>query len=507
MSLGVRKKGAAPKRGGGKASAAKSGAARRKKAKEGHAHAHAHLHAEHEHAHLHEDEHGAHAHVHSHEHGHEHAHAHAHSHRHSHDGEGEHSHAHSHGHSHGHAHAPHAPLPRHAGKGKILFFDAPSGLAGDMIIAALVDLGVPQSVIEDAVGRLPVGGFHLHFSTRERSGIVATAFDVHVDEKQPERTWGVIRKMLEKAKLPSGVAKLAIATFERLAASEARVHRMPIDGVHFHEVGGIDAIVDVVGSAAALEYLGARVVVSPLPMGHGRTKARHGVLPLPAPAVVECLKGIPTYDGGIAFELVTPTGAAIIGAHATESTRWPSMKPERTGWGAGTADLPDRPNLLRVVLGEPAGTMSRKDRGSHVVLEANLDDATGELLGTCIETLLASGALDAWTAPLTMKKGRPGHMLGALVEASRADDIAKVMLRESTTLGVRWYAVDRVERPRRMENVETPFGSIPVKIAGGPFGPPQRKPELDACLAAAHTYDVPVRQVIDAALVASATLS
>lgn len=375
-----------------------------------------------------------------------------------------------------------------------------------MIIAALVDLGVPTSVIEEAVDALKLHGFHLHFGTRERSGIVATSFDVHLEEEQPERTWSTVRKMIEKAQLPAGVAARAVATFERLAASEARVHRMPVDDVHFHEVGGVDAIVDIVGSAAALEYIGAKVVVSPLPMGHGRTKARHGILPLPAPAVVECLKGLPTYDGGIAFELVTPTGAAIVGAHATEAVRWPSMKPERTGWGAGTADLPDRPNVLRVVLGERFAEDTSRSGEGHVVIEANLDDATGELLGNCIASLLAAGALDAWTAPLTMKKGRPGLMLGALALASKADDVARVMLTESTTLGVRRYAVARTERPRRMEIVQTRFGAIPVKIAGGPYGPPQKKPELDACVAAARAHAVPVRHVLEEVLIASASL-
>lgn len=239
---------------------------------------------------------------------------------------------------------------------KILFLDAPSGLAGDMIIAALVDLGVPEDVILDAVEALPLDGFHVHFGARTKSGIVGTAFDVHVDDEQPERTWGSIRKMLEKSKVPAAIKARSLATFRRLAESEAKVHRMPIEDVHFHEVGGVDAIVDIVGSAAALEHLfdGARgrVLVSPLPMGHGRIKARHGILPLPPPAVVECLRGLPTYDAGIAFELVTPTGAAIVGAHAEGAARWPSMKPERTGWGAGTADLADRPNLLRAVLGK-----------------------------------------------------------------------------------------------------------------------------------------------------------
>ncbi len=395
------------------------------------------------------------------------------------------------------------------GKGKVLFLDAPSGLAGDMIIAALVDLGVPERVISDAVAKLPLKGFHLHFGTRERSGIIGTHFDVHVDAKQPHRTYGEIRRMLEKSKLAPAIKSRALSTFRRLGESEAKVHRMPIDDVHFHEVGAIDAIVDVVGSAAALEHLGARVVVSPLPMGHGRVKAAHGVLPLPAPATVECLRGFPTYDAGIAFELVTPTGAAIVAANARgdEAVRWPSMRPEHVGWGAGTKDLADRPNLLRAVLGvetSPSLATKRED-APFVVLEANVDDATGELLGSCIETLLANGALDAWAVPLTMKKGRPAYLLAALASSHRADDLARVILRESTTLGVRRYPVDRLERPRRIEHVETRFGTLPIKVADGPYGPPQRKPEFDACNAAAKEYGVPVREVMEAVLVAAVT--
>jgi len=278
---------------------------------------------------------------------------------------------------------------------------------------------------------------------------------------------------------------------------------MPLEHVHFHEVGAVDAIVDVVGSAAALEHLGARVLVSPLPMGHGRIKARHGILPLPPPAVVECLKGIPTYDAGIAFELVTPTGAAIVGAHATPTGHWPSIVPEKTGWGAGKADLADRPNLLRVVLGQ--GTAEKK-AGTHVVLEANVDDATGELLGRCIDALLEAGALDAWAVPITMKKGRPAYLLGAIAPSAIADDIAGAMLRESSTIGVRRHEVSRVERPRRIETVKTRFGKIPVKIADGPaaYGPPSRKPEFDACLKAAKRHGVPVREVLEAAALAAA---
>ncbi len=420
---------------------------------------------------------------------------------------GHHDRAHHAHHAH-HAHEMSGPfqkasrddLPRGAGSGKLLFLDAPSGLAGDMIIATLVDLGVPEQALSDVFTKLPLEGFHVHFGARVRSGIVATSFDVHVSGTQPERTYRAIRALLDASALPEGVHARASASFRRLAESEAKVHRMPIDDVHFHEVGGVDAIVDIVGSAAALDYLGAKLVVSPLPMGHGHVHARHGILPLPAPATVECLRGLSTYDGGLAFEFVTPTGAAIVGAHAEGSVRWPSLVPERTGWGAGTKDLADRPNLLRAVLGQE---VLAAPLGTHVLLETNVDDATGELLAACIDGLLAAGALDAWATPMTMKKGRPAYALAALAPRGLEDVVASAMLRESTSLGVRRMEVSRLERPRRMVSVDTPFGVLPVKVAEGPFGPPQYKPEFDACLAAARAHGVPVRAVLQAALVAS----
>ncbi len=389
-----------------------------------------------------------------------------------------------------------------AGVGKWLFLDAPSGLAGDMIIAALVDLGVPAKVIADSVASLPLGGFHLHLGTRTFSGIVATSFDVHVDGAQPERTYGTIRALLDGSSLAPAVKARAHATFLRLAEAEAKVHRAPLEEVHFHEVGAVDAIVDVVGSAAALEHLGAEVLVSPLPMGRGFVRARHGVLPLPAPAAVECLAGLDTYDGGLDFEFVTPTGAAIVGAHARRSTRWPRMSPERVGWGAGTKSLTDRANLLRAVLGTPSPEAGIERGLGHVVLEANLDDATGELVGHAIATLMAEGALDAWATPVTTKKGRPGLTLGVLATDATADGLAVAVLRETTSIGVRRHAVSRLERPRREVVVPTPFGPIPVKVSDGPFGPAQAKPEFDACQAAARVHRVPVRQVLQAALTA-----
>jgi uncharacterized protein (DUF111 family) len=207
------------------------------------------------------------------------------------------------------------------------------------------------------------------------------------------------------------------------------------------------------------------------------------------------------------FEFVTPTGAAIVGAHAAASSRWPAIAPERVGWGAGRALLSDRPNVLRAVLGANASTALAPAAGAtHSVLEANVDDATGELVASCIESLLAAGAVDAWATPITMKKGRPGLTLSALAPIAAADVVASTMLRETTSLGVRRLDVTRTERPRRIIQVETPFGTLPVKVAEGPFGPPQLKPEFDACLAAARERSVPVREVIAAALLAAQKL-
>jgi uncharacterized protein (TIGR00299 family) protein len=436
-----------------------------------------------------------------HDHGHEHEHEHEHEHSHEHEHEHEHSHEHEH-------ERPHSGLKRELPRagGGLLFLDAPSGLAGDMIIAALVDLGVPRAVVADALAQVGITGFHVEFGTCVRSGIVATAFDVHVDGVHPQRSYASIRSLLRESALSPGVKARAEQTFFHLATAEAKVHRMPLGEVHFHEVGAVDAIVDVVGSAAALDYLGAELVVSPLPMGRGFVRAAHGSLPLPAPATVECLSGLATYDGGLDFEFVTPTGAAIVGAHASGSCRWPSMAPEHVGWGAGKANLEDRPNVLRAVLGLRATSSRDDETATHVVLEANVDDATGELAAYWIEALLAAGAVDAWATPITMKKGRPALTISALATVDNAHVVGQAMLRETTSLGVRRYGVSRAERPRHVDTVETPYGPIPVKISGGPFGPPQVKPEFDACARAAREHRVPVREVLRAAMASASKL-
>jgi uncharacterized protein (TIGR00299 family) protein len=419
------------------------------------------------------------------------------------------AHGHSHSHSHGDARAGDAlrfgnpRLERGAGVGKLLYFDCFSGVAGDMTVAALVDLGVPFEVVERAVEAVLPGGVDLSLVPAQSGVIGGVRFGVEPRGQHAERSYAQIEQLLAVAALDDDTRGRARAIFRRLAEAEAFVHRSSIEAVSFHEVGAVDAIADIVGAAAALSYLGSTIVCAPLPMGYGSVTCRHGVLPLPAPATVACLRGAPTYDAGVEAELVTPTGAAIVASQAARFERWPSLAPSAIGWGAGTRVLPDRLNALRVVLGDAIATASPRE-DTHFVVEANVDDMTGELIGHAIAQLLSAGALDAWATPSTMKKGRPGLVLSALCSAANASVIESVLLRESSSIGLRRYGVSRAERPREIIEVETEFGRLPVKVARGPYGPPQLKPEFDACAAAASAHSVPVRTVLAAALAAAA---
>jgi uncharacterized protein (TIGR00299 family) protein len=425
-----------------------------------------------------------------------------------------HDHAHEsdhHAHAVGHAHPPfervtllpgdpeahRAPLARGDGRGKLLFLDPVSGIAGDMTVAALVDLGVPWSVVADSLARLGVGGTAA--VRRAQSGALgATHFSVEDSGHEPHRPYAEVQRVLAAASLDAAVRALAERIFARLARAEAAVHRVPLADVTFHEVGSVDALFDVVGAATCFEFLGARVLSAPVPLGRGHVHTEHGELPVPAPATLECLLGVPTLDAGVDFENVTPTGAAILATVAEDFTRWPAQRPERVGWGAGTRVIAGRPNALRIVLGEP--TPGVNAGAELVVLEANVDDMTGELAAHAIQAVMQAGALDVWATPISMKKGRPGLVLAALARVESASSLAGVMLRETTSLGVRWSVASRLERPRRTVSVSTRFGEIPLKVSEGPYGPPQAKPEFDACERAAVAAGVPVREVLAAAL-------
>ena len=297
-----------------------------------------------------------------------------------------------------------------------------------------------------------------------------------------------------------------LRTFAVLARAEARVHRMNPDDVHFHEVGGVDAIVDIVSASAALDWLGARVNAGPLPVSRGFVRAAHGILPIPAPAVLEVLAGVPTVHAPLDGEMVTPTGASLVRAQASTFSPWPAMAPVRTGFGAGTRRWHDRPNLLRVVLGEPvAETIAPTAEAPFAELRCNLDDLTPELVAVLTERLLAEGCLDVWTTAIGMKKGRPGVQVSALVRSVDRAAVTAVLLAESGSLGVRWTPVHRTERARISVPVATPFGPVPVKVAEGDGLPAHGHPELEACRAAATLHGVPVRVVVAAALAAWTT--
>jgi hypothetical protein len=373
-----------------------------------------------------------------------------------------------------------------------------------MLVAALVDLGVSRELIERGVRSLPLTGYELRFERRMRGAIAACGFDVQVPNAQPARDYAQIRAMFEAAAgLPEGARRLALDAFRLLAEAEAEVHGTSVEGVHFHEVGAVDSIVDVAAAAIALDHLGAEVVASPLPIGRGLVLTQHGPLPLPAPATLLCLRGVPTYDANIEAELVTPTGACLLRASARRFARWPELSPLRVGWGAGTRELADRPNALRLVLGDPTGPIAAgATSSSHVVLELNVDDMTGELAAVALARAQHAGAIDVWSTPIGMKKGRPALMLSALSSRADVDAVARALLSETTSLGLRLREVGRIERARRMVSVQTPYGAIAVKVADGDGLPSNVAPEYEACRSAAEAHGVPVKHVYAAAVAA-----
>ena len=383
---------------------------------------------------------------------------------------------------------------------RILYFDCFSGIAGDMTLGALIDLGVDAAELDAAVRAVPLGAWRLKVAHVVRSGIRAVDVKVEVDGHGHGVTLGRILELVGGAELPQPVRALALAAYRALGAGEARVHGCAVDDVHFHEVGAVDSIVDIVGSAWGVWRLGVdRVESAPPPLGRGFVDCSHGRMPLPAPATLEILRGRPITSAPVEHELVTPTGASFVAAWADGVGPIPDMVVEATGWGAGDADFEDRPNLLRLVLGRG---LPATDAGPYTVLEANLDDASPELAGYLLERLLAVGARDAWFAPLVMKKGRPGFMVGALADAARRAAVEDVLLAESTTLGLRRHAVSRLELDRACEAVDTPFGPVPVKVGRRGGQVVNVAPEHEACAALARAAGVPLKTVYQQAVAA-----
>jgi uncharacterized protein (TIGR00299 family) protein len=385
----------------------------------------------------------------------------------------------------------------------IAYLDCVGGIAGDMTCAALLHAGAPEDALREVPVRLGLPDVELRVERTERHGIGALHLDVlDPHEGHHDRSWPVIRAQLTEADLEAAVRSRALAVFERLAEVESSVHGVALDDVHFHEIGAVDTLIDVVGAVTLLARLGVtRVVCSPLPMGGGTTRAAHGVLPLPAPATAALLRGAPVFGVALEAELVTPTGAALAATLADEWGPLPAMTVHQVGYGAGTADFPERANLVRVVLGEASD--SDAVRGEVVVLETNLDDLIGELVPDAAERCFAAGALDVWTAPVTMKKGRPGLVLSALARPVAQDAVARAMLEHTSALGVRVSRCSRYELEREVMTVAVSGRPVRVKLGRLEGRIVNVAPEHDDCAAVAAGSGAAVQSIWAAALAAA----
>ena len=376
---------------------------------------------------------------------------------------------------------------------KTLYFDCFSGIAGDMAVGALLDLGAEFSTVQRGLARLGVAGLTVSAAAVTRSHIAATHFIVHAPHEDAHRTFGDIRSMIQGADLNQRVSELSIEIFRRIAQAEGTIHRIDPEEVTFHEVGAVDSIADVVGFALALDALDVEALnvrASALPWSAGAVQTAHGELPLPAPATLALLKGFEMYSVDPMGELITPTGAGILCATAGRTTGPGVMTIEATGYGAGTRDVEGRPNVVRAILGDDAAADGLLI-SQVVLLETNLDDLDPRILATVTETLMEAGALDVWVTPIQMKKGRPAFQLSVLARADAAQSTAAAMMVHTTSLGVRFRALERFELPREIETLETRFGPVSFKVAGG-----RARPEFDECKAIAARSSLSVHEVL-----------
>jgi uncharacterized protein (TIGR00299 family) protein len=425
---------------------------------------------------------------------------------------------------------------------RIAYLDCFSGISGDMFLGALIDAGVAPEIFEQTVKALDVGAT-LEISRVNRSGITATKLDVIVEGERdsprvsstrvpdahkhthnhahdnehshehsrdqhhnhgPHHGRGLveIREIIEKSALTESAKKFAIRIFERLGAAEAKIHNIAIEQIHFHEVGAVDALVDITCAAVGAESLAVdEIVCSPLNVGGGTVTCAHGTFPVPAPATVELLTGVPVFSSGLQAELVTPTGAAIVRTLATRFASFPEMKIERAGYGAGTRDFPGHANVLRITIGEAASKLAANTSHETIsILEANLDDLNPQVFGYVMDRLLEAGALDVFGTPVQMKKNRPGTLLNVLAKPDDADKLAQIIFAETTTLGVRRREEKRHALARKWQTVSTRFGDVRIKIASLNGTVSSYAPEYEDCRRMAAEHRVPLKLVMQEAV-------
>jgi uncharacterized protein (TIGR00299 family) protein len=381
---------------------------------------------------------------------------------------------------------------------KIAYFDCFSGISGDMTLGALVDAGCNLAEMESQLRRLPVTGWKISSEKVVRRGFRATQAKVESSDAQRHRSLSEILQLIARAGLPAAVGERASRIFQRLGEAEALVHGMPVEKVHFHEVGAVDSIVDIVGAAAGFDQLGIEeFFCSALNVGGGRVQTQHGSLPVPAPATAELLRGAPTYSTGIQRELVTPTGAAIVATVTSRFGPQPQMTVAAVGLGAGSAELAEQPNVLRLFIGEAAAR--RDDAGLEediAVLEANLDDMSPQIYGFFAERALQAGALDVFSVPVQMKKNRPGQLITVLCNPADQEKFSDLLFRETTTLGVRQSIVKRRTLQRESLTVQTSLGSIRMKVARLHGHILNFAPEYEDCQKVAAERGVPLKRVL-----------
>ena len=380
----------------------------------------------------------------------------------------------------------------------IIYLDCQAGISGDMTVGALLDLGVPLEHLRAELAKLalPTDSYSLSTSRTERHHVAALKFDVGVHDHHTHRHYAGIDAMIAASGLNDSVKEKAQRIFRRLAEAEAKVHGVPVAEVHFHEVGAIDSIVDIVAAAICLDYLGVEELhASALPLGSGFIETAHGRLPVPAPATAELLQGLPVHGECGPGERVTPTGAAIVAALGTSFGRQPAMGLERIGCGAGGKDFPDCPNILRAFLGTVEARQSGDDE--VFVAETNIDDSTPEVLGYVMERLLEAGALDCFFSPIQMKKNRPAVLLSFLCRQEQLASLAQLVLAETSAIGLRYYPAGRITLERCVEERQTQFGAVRFKLAFADGRLLRSAPEYEDCRRIAREQGIPCREVME----------
>ncbi len=380
----------------------------------------------------------------------------------------------------------------------IVYFDCFSGISGDMVLGALVDAGVPVEVLRGELAKLELPGYRLTAEQVRRAGIAATQVQVALEQQeQPARRLADIGNLITGSSLAPPVKQKSLAVFRRLAEAEAKVHGATPEEVHFHEVGAVDAIVDIVGAVIGLEQLGAtEIIASPVNVGSGSVHTSHGRLPVPAPATAELLTGIPLYSSSVTLELATPTGAALISTLASSFGPLPMMTVSRVAHGAGGRDIPGQPNVLRLLLGASA---FHGGEDASVLIETNIDDMNPQVYEHLIERLLQAGAQDAFLTPVIMKKGRPGVLLSVLTDPARSEAAAELIFRETTSIGLRLQQVSRRKLEREVREVATRYGAVRVKVSRRGDEVLTATPEYEDCRRLAEQHNVALKQVMDEA--------